>query len=78
MDTEHHGTENASVVFIAACPTTAANKAYIKTQLEASLTGKPAPDFAASASPLDERKFKGYTGFEGLSEEAKTALGFYL
>lgn len=78
VDTEHLGEENASVVFIAACPTTSINKTYIKSQLEASLAGRPPPDYVIGAGDLNEIAFKGHAGFDGLSTEAKKALGFEL
>lgn len=77
VDAEHNGTENASVLYIAACPTTTVNKAYIKKQLHAALAGQTPPDYA-DESDLIESTLKGYTGYAGLSEEAKQALGFYL
>ncbi|GAM37370.1 hypothetical protein TCE0_023f07239 [Talaromyces pinophilus] len=76
VDTEHLGQENAAAVFIPACPTTPINKEYIKTQKEASLAGRPPPDYVFGAGSLNETLFKGYEGFERLSDEAKIALGF--
>ncbi|KAL1868347.1 hypothetical protein Plec18167_008272 [Paecilomyces lecythidis] len=78
VDTEHLGEENASVVFIAACPTSPVNKGYVKLQLQASLAGRPPPDYELGAGNLNETAFIGYTGFEGLRTEAKAALGFDL
>ncbi|KAF9874293.1 hypothetical protein CkaCkLH20_08276 [Colletotrichum karsti] len=77
VDPEHHGTENASVVYIAACPSTPNNKEYVKKQLEGTRAGRPPPDYAAGNS-LDETTLKGYVGLDGLSEEAKKAFGFDL
>lgn len=77
VDSEHNGQENASVVYIAACPTTKANKAYVKNQLEEFSTGRPPPDYA-SDTKLDESTLVGYTGHQSLSEEAKRALGYSL
>jgi len=77
VDTEHNGHENASVVYIAACPTTEANSKYVKKQLHAALSGQPPPDYADD-SDLNETTLEGYTGYGGLREEAKRALGFYL
>lgn len=76
VDTEHLGQENAAAVYIPACPTTPINKEYIKTQKEASLAGRPPLDYVFGAGSLNETLFTGYEGFEGLSDEAKTALGF--
>ncbi|KAM0329456.1 hypothetical protein ACHAQA_004765 [Verticillium albo-atrum] len=75
VDTEQMGQGNASVAFIAACPTTAANKAYVKRQLEATLGGKPSPDYS-EGNDLNETTLKGYVGLEGLTDEAKKAFGF--
>jgi hypothetical protein len=77
VDTEHLGSNNASVAFIAACPTTPSNSAYVKRQLEATLAGSPPPDYC-SGKDLDETKLKGYVGLNHLSAEAKTAYGFGL
>ncbi|KAM5349847.1 hypothetical protein ACJ41O_006352 [Fusarium nematophilum] len=77
VDTEHLGQNNASVAFIAACPTTPANKAYVKRQLMATLEGHPAPDYA-EGNDLDESGLKGYVGLEGLDAEARRAFGFDL
>lgn len=77
MDTEHLGKTNASVAFVAACPTTPANKAYMRKQLAATLAGKPSPDYS-EGNDLDETKLKGYVGLDGLSAEAKKAFGFDL
>jgi len=77
VDPEHNGDENASVTYVAACPSTAVNQAYIKHQLQSTRDGKPPPDYAEGLN-TDETKFKGYTGHEGLSNEAKAALGYNL
>lgn len=77
VDPEHNGDENASVVYIGACPSTAVNQVYIKSQLESTLTGKPPPDYAKDLS-MDETNFKGYIGHQGLSSEAQAALGYNL
>ncbi|KAH6720823.1 hypothetical protein BKA61DRAFT_470893 [Leptodontidium sp. MPI-SDFR-AT-0119] len=77
VDSEHNGAENASVVYIAACPTTDANKVYVKSQLESFLAGRPPPDYASNTK-LDESTLEGYTGHETLLIEAKMALGYGL
>ena len=77
MDTEHLGENNASVAFIGSCPTTPVNKAYVKRQLEATLGGRAAPDYA-KGNDLNESTLKGYVGLEGLGEEARRAFGFDL
>lgn len=65
MDTDHIGSNHASVAFIAACPTTPVNKAYVKRQLEATLSGKTSPDYSED-DDLDETKLKGYVGLSTL------------
>jgi hypothetical protein len=77
VDPEHKGQQNASVAYIAACPTTTSNENYIKQQLQAFHEGRAPPDFATDAI-LNEKLFRGYSGHEGLSEEAKSALGYHL
>ncbi len=76
VDPEHRGPHDASVAYIAACPTTRINKQYVKEQLQAALAGKPPPD--SVSLELNETTLKGYKGFDGLSEQGKTALGFHL
>lgn len=71
------GQNNASVAFIAACPTTPANEAYVKKQLIATLEGRRPPDYAGGDG-LDERTLKGYVGLQNLGEEARKAFGFDL
>lgn len=78
MDPEHRGTVNASVAFIAACPTTANNKAYVREQLACTLAGRPPQDHQRGATDLDETTLKGYRGLDGLSEDARKAFGFGL
>lgn len=77
VDTEHLGKNNASVAFIAACPTTPANEAYVRDQLLATLEGRPSADYA-DGNELDERTLKGYVGLDGLDAEARRAFGFHL
>ncbi|KAJ9143114.1 DUF1479 domain-containing protein [Pleurostoma richardsiae] len=77
VDSEHHGAVNASVVYIAACPSTPASRAYVKRQLEYTRSGRPPADFA-SATTLDETTLDGYVGHTGMSAEAKAAFGYYL
>jgi hypothetical protein len=76
VDPDQLGDQDASVVYIASCPTTPINKRYIKEQLEAALTGRSPPD--CTGVETDESKLKGYTGFSQVSEEGKAALGFGL
>ena len=77
MDTEHLGTNRASVAFIASCPTTSINQEYVRTQLACTLEGRPAPDYS-EGSDLDETKLTGYVGLDGLGTEARRAFGFHL
>ncbi|KAF3388727.1 putative protein YbiU [Penicillium rolfsii] len=77
VDTEHLGTNRASVAFIASCPTTSINQEYVRTQLACTLEGRPAPDYS-EGSDLDETKLTGYVGLDGLGTEARRAFGFHL
>lgn len=79
VDPEHKGKENAAVAYIAAVPTTRLNLEYIAKQLKCTLEGRAPPDYADGMTQeggLDERKFKGYKGHEGLGEDARRALGY--
>lgn len=76
VDPVHEGKGDASVVYVAACPTTPINKAYIKEQLAAALAGKSPPD--STSVTTNETTLKGYKGFDGVSDEGKTVLGFNL
>ena len=77
VDPEHLGEENASVVYIASCPSTPVNRRYIKRQLAAARSGLPPPDQQGSTD-VNETTFKGYTGYESLGAGARVALGFDL
>jgi hypothetical protein len=77
VDPGHQGTENASVVYVPACPTTDINKRYIKRQLETTLAGRAPPDFGVG-SDTDESKYKGYKGHAGISESARISFGYGL
>jgi hypothetical protein len=77
VDTEHLGNHNASVAFIASCPSTRVNEEYVKRQLAATLEGRPAPDYA-EGNDLDETKLKGYVGLDSLGADARRAFGFHL
>ncbi|GKT52198.1 uncharacterized protein ColSpa_12379 [Colletotrichum spaethianum] len=76
VDPEHNGEGDASVVYIAACPTTKTNKDYVKKQLQAALVGGGPPDRVGLK--LNESALKGYEGFDDVSEEGKVVLGFNL
>ncbi|KAH9909951.1 hypothetical protein F4778DRAFT_789306 [Xylariomycetidae sp. FL2044] len=76
VDPAHNGTEDAAVVYVPACPSTPANRDYVRRQLRNALDGLAPPDRAGVE--LDERTLKGYRGFDWVSEEGKAALGFGL
>ncbi|ETS74586.1 hypothetical protein PFICI_13070 [Pestalotiopsis fici W106-1] len=76
VDPDHFGDGDASVVYVAACPTTPTNQDYVKKQLEAALAGRCPPDCLNVTT--DETKLKGYKGFDDVSEEGKAVLGFNL
>ncbi|KAJ8114042.1 hypothetical protein OPT61_g3984 [Boeremia exigua] len=79
VDTEHMGKNNAAVAFVGSCPSTAVNKAYIKEQLRATLSGRPPPDYAeGNDNDLDETKLRGYKGHDVLSVDARRAFGYEL
>ncbi|RMY98202.1 hypothetical protein D0862_07698 [Hortaea werneckii] len=77
VDPEHLGSQNASVVYIPACPSTPANSAYVRQQLDNILAGRPPPDFLGR---LDETTLKGYKSHKdlGLCSEARKAYGYDL
>ncbi|KAJ5777043.1 hypothetical protein N7520_000289 [Penicillium odoratum] len=76
VEIEHSGLHDASVVYIAATPTTETNIQYIKSQLEDFLKGNPPEDFPDGT---DESKLVGYLGEKGLlSDEARKAMGYGL
>ncbi|KAH7069734.1 hypothetical protein BKA63DRAFT_88160 [Paraphoma chrysanthemicola] len=78
VDTEHLGKQNAAVAFIGSCPTTPVNSDYIKRQLEATLAGRPPPDYATGDdTDADETKMKGFVGLDGLNSAARGAFGFH-
>ncbi|KAM5344120.1 hypothetical protein ACJ41O_012657 [Fusarium nematophilum] len=76
VDPEHLGDQDASVVYVAACPTTSRNKDYVKRQLEAALAGRGPPDCPGVMT--DETKLKGYKGYSEVSQAGKAVLGFGL
>ncbi|THY36307.1 DUF1479-domain-containing protein [Aureobasidium pullulans] len=75
VDPEHQGSENASVVYVAACPTTLTTKEYVKQQLADTLAGFQPKD---ANGDLKESMLAGYQGHASLSEEARKAFGYYL
>lgn len=76
VDTRHDGTQNAAVAYIAACPTTPINKAYVRRQLTAILQGQRAPDYVEAGDTLDERTLKGHRGLEDVGGMGRRAFGF--
>jgi hypothetical protein len=77
VEVEHSGKDDASVVYIAATPTTPNNIRYIKSQLQDFLTGHPPEGFP---SGMDETKLKGYLGEGGIvnGKAGRAAMGFGL
>ena len=63
IEIEHTGANDASVIYVGAVPTTAANVLYIKDQWARFKKGMPPGDFEHGK---DESKFKGYLGEEGV------------
>lgn len=76
VDPEHRGIEDASVAYVAACPTTDTNKTYIKSQLKAALAGQAPPD--CIGVDVNETLLDGYKGYSNVSDEGKAVLGFNL
>lgn len=76
VDTRHDGKQNAAVAYIAACPTTPINKAYVRKQLAAVLQGRRAPDYEEDGDILDERTLKGHCGLESIDVVGRRAFGF--
>jgi hypothetical protein len=72
VDAEHIGDQDASVVYIAANPTTKINKEYMKRQYEKMALGLPPPDFLSSGS--DESKLDGFKGFSGNPQLFKSLM----
>ncbi|KAE9369071.1 DUF1479-domain-containing protein [Stipitochalara longipes BDJ] len=74
VEIEHNGTNDASVVYIGAAPTTPANILYIKDQWARFKNGKPPGDFEHGK---DESTFKGYSGENGIlgGEAGRQAAG---
>lgn len=76
VEVDHFGDHEASVVYIAATPSTDVNKEYIAQQLEAFLAGRPPKDF----NKPDLASESGFVGYKGesaiLSPEGRTAMGY--
>ncbi|KAF3154541.1 hypothetical protein EYR41_001048 [Orbilia oligospora] len=75
VDPEHEGTQNSSVAFIAAVPTTPMTKVYIKQQLADVLVGSQPSD---TQGKVNETLLKGYRGHENFSDDVRRAFGYYL
>lgn len=77
VEVEHNGDHEASVMYIAATPSTEENKRYIKRQLEDLLDNRNPEDFGRGPG---ERNFQMFTGEKGLlgGEAGKRAMGFEL
>ena len=78
VEVDHNGDHEASVVYIAATPTTDVNKKYIAAQLKDFLTGEKPEDFRKPHKrQAAEKDFIGYKGEAAiLSEEGRRAMGF--
>ncbi|EXJ79536.1 hypothetical protein A1O3_07815 [Capronia epimyces CBS 606.96] len=74
VDAEHIGKDYASVVYIAAVPTTTANKEYTQQQYLQMAAGLPPKD--GGEMGVDESKLEGWTGFSENSELVKRLMGF--
>ncbi|OKL62045.1 hypothetical protein UA08_02405 [Talaromyces atroroseus] len=76
VDTEHKGTGDSAVLYIAATPSTEDNIRYIDSQLEAFRDGYFPPDFRADGRVHSlEQKYKGWLGEAGIiSPEGRSAM----
>jgi hypothetical protein len=61
-------------VYIAATPTTTANKKYMQKQYSQMVVGLPPADFVRNG--VDESKLDGFRGFEDNPELFKKLMGF--
>ena len=79
VEVDHLGKDDASVVYIAATPTTEMNKIYVKKQAEDFLNGGAVPGDFQSENERDkkERVFKGWVGEGGILSglEGRLAMG---
>lgn len=78
VEVEHKGDHEASVIYIAATPSTPVNKQYISHQLEAFREGKAPKDFSGiGVGMIPETELVGYKGEAAiLSAEGRKAMGF--
>lgn len=78
VDSQHNGTHDSAVLYIAAVPTTPANSRYMRQQVENFKAGVPPGDFERNGT--DETKFVGYKGEAGVlnGEAGRKAAGYDL
>lgn len=78
IDSQHTGTHDSAVLYIAAVPTTPANSLYMRQQVENFRAGAPPGDFERNGT--DETKFAGFKGEMGVlnGEAGRKAAGFAL
>lgn len=79
VEVEHLGDNDASVVYVAATPTTEMNKNYMRGQVKAFLDGGKVPVDFAGNYPIErsEASFKGWVGEKGIlsGEQGRRAAG---
>jgi hypothetical protein len=78
VDSQHTGTHDSAVLYIAAVATTPANTRYMRQQVVNFRSGVPPGDFERNGT--DETKFMGYKGEKGIlnGEEGRKAAGLDL
>ena len=78
VDSQHTGTHDSAVLYIAAVPTTPANTSYMRQQVVNFKAGAPPGDFERNGT--DETTFVGYKGEAGVlnGEAGGKAAGFVL
>ena len=79
VEVDHLGKDDASVVYIAATPTTEMNKIYVKKQAEDFLNRGAVPGNFQSENETDKKEgaFKGWVGEGGILSglEGRRAMG---
>lgn len=73
VESEHEGTEDASVFYIPSAPLCDVNIRYLTRQKENFLKGVPPPDFPGG---VGESQHIGRGSLDDLSPEGKLAMGF--
>ena len=73
VESEHQGTEDASVFYIPSAPLCDVNARYLKRQRENFIKGVPPPDFPGG---IGESKHVGRGLADDMSREGKLAMGF--